>query len=138
MPSRRGARFARRRWMGADGDGGSKRRGNLPTQNDTRDGMLTYFDVGSEEAVEGPDFWLKTSHTYQAREVQEPEKNNIINSEKEGSGMVEVGRRVEVASPPKPIVGLKRVCPENNYLRLKKWERCDVVMGWEGRGNEPT
>ena len=36
--------------------------------------MLTSFDVGSEEAVEGPDFWLKRSHTYQAREVQEPEK----------------------------------------------------------------
>ena len=69
MPSRRGARFARRRWMGADGDGGSKRRGNQPTQNDTRDEMLASFDVDSEEAVEGPDFWLKKSHTYQAREV---------------------------------------------------------------------
>ena len=35
--------------------------------------MLTYFDVGKEEAAEGPDFWLKSSHTYQAREVHEPE-----------------------------------------------------------------
>ena len=32
--------------------------------------------MGSEEAVEGPDFWIKMSHTYQAREVQEPEKKN--------------------------------------------------------------
>ena len=39
-------------------------------------GWLTSFDVGSEEAVEGPDFWLKRSHTYQAREVQEPEKKH--------------------------------------------------------------
>ena len=28
MPNRKGARFARRRWMGAIGDGGSKGRGN--------------------------------------------------------------------------------------------------------------
>ena len=28
MPNRKGARFARRRWMEADGDGGSKERGN--------------------------------------------------------------------------------------------------------------
>ena len=56
--------------------------------------MLTSFDVGSEEAVEGPDFWLKRSHTYQAREVQEPEKKIIIaNLEKGGGIMVEVGRR---------------------------------------------
>ena len=44
--------------------------------------MLTYFDVGNEEAVEGPDFWLKRSHTYQALEVQEPEAKQITNSEK--------------------------------------------------------
>lgn len=78
--------------------------------------MLTSFDVGSEEAVEGPDFWLKRSHTYQAREVHEPEaKKKITNSEKEGGGMVEVGRRGEVASPPKPIVGSKRSYPEKKY-----------------------
>ena len=35
-----------------------------------------FFDVGGKEAVEGPDFWLKRSHTYQAQEVQEPEKKN--------------------------------------------------------------
>ena len=63
--------------------------------------MLASFDVG-EEAVEGLDFWLKRSHTYQAREVQEFEKKKT-NSEKGGGGMVEVGRRGEVASPPKPI-----------------------------------
>ena len=63
-----------------DGDGGSKGSGSEPTQNDTRHGMLTSFDVGSGEAVEGPDFWLKRSHTYQAREVHEPEakKNNKL------------------------------------------------------------
>ena len=46
--------------------------------------MLAFFDVGSEEAVEGPDFWLKKSHTCQAREVQEPEKRNMTNLEKKG------------------------------------------------------
>ena len=35
--------------------------------------MLTSFDVGSEEAVEWPNFWLERSHAYQAREVHEPE-----------------------------------------------------------------
>ena len=70
--------------------------------------MLTSFDVGSEEAVEG----LKRSHTYQAREVHEPEAKKITNSEKEVGGMVEVGRRGKVASPPKPIVGSKRSYPE--------------------------
>ena len=44
--------------------------------------MLTCFDVGSEEAVEGPDFWLTRSHTYQAREVQEPEKKKLQTREK--------------------------------------------------------
>ena len=68
-PNRRGARFVRRQWMGADGDSGSKERENLPTQNDPRDGKLTSFDVGIEEAVEGPDFWLKRSHTYLSRKV---------------------------------------------------------------------
>ena len=42
-------------------------------QHDTRDGMFASVDVGSEDAVEGPDFWLKRSHTYPAREVHEPE-----------------------------------------------------------------
>ena len=42
--------------------------------------MLTSFDVGSEEAVEGPEFWLKMSHTYQAREGHEPEEKIITNS----------------------------------------------------------
>ena len=74
--------------------------------------MLTSFDEGSEEAVQGSNFWLKRSHTYQAREVHEPEAKKITNSEKEGGGMVEVGRRGEVASPPKPIVGSKRSYPE--------------------------
>ena len=55
--------------MGAESDGGSKGRGNWPAQNDTRDGMFASFDVGSEEAVEGPDFLLKRSRTYQSREV---------------------------------------------------------------------
>ena len=101
--------------------------------------MLASVDVGSEEAVEGPDFWLKRSHMYQARELQESEKKKITNSEKGGGGMVEVGRRGEVASPPKPIVGSKRSCPEKKFqLQLRIWERRDVVVGWEGRGNEPT
>ena len=41
--------------------------------------MLAIFDVGNEKAVEWPDFWLKRSHTYQAREGQEPEskKNKL-------------------------------------------------------------
>ena len=30
------------------------------------------------QAVEGPDFWLKRSHTYQAREVQEPEYTTCV------------------------------------------------------------
>ena len=34
------------------------------------------------------------------------------NSEKESSGMVDVGRRGEGASPHKPILGSKRSCPE--------------------------
>ena len=43
--------------------------------------MLAFFDVGREETVEGPDFSLKRSHTYQTPKVQEPEKTNN-NSEK--------------------------------------------------------
>ena len=54
--------------------------------------MLKSFDVSSEEAVEGPDFWLKRSHTYQAREVQEPEKTPQQTRKKGSGGMVEVGR----------------------------------------------
>ena len=37
-----------------------------------------FFDVGSEEAVEWADLWLKRPHTYQVREVQEPEKTIYI------------------------------------------------------------
>ena len=59
MPNRKGARFARRRWMGADGEWWVEREGNWPTQMDTRDRMLASVDVSSEEAVEGPDFWLE-------------------------------------------------------------------------------
>ena len=44
--------------------------------------MLASFDVGSEHAVEGPNCWLNRSHTYQAREVPEPEKKKKKNSEK--------------------------------------------------------
>ena len=98
--------------MGADGDSGSKGRGNQPTQNDTRGEMLASFDVGSKEAVEGPDFLLKRSHTHQAREVQEPEKNREQTRKKGSGGMVEVGRKGEGASPPKPTLGAKRSCPD--------------------------
>ena len=111
IPNRKGARFARRWWMGAIGDGGSKGRGNWPTQNDTRDGMLTCFDVGNEEAAARPSFWLKRSHTYQAREGQEPEAKKVTNSDNEGGGMAEVRRSGEVTSPPEPIVGPKRSYP---------------------------
>ena len=52
--------------------------------------------------------------------------------------MVEVGRRGEGASPPQPILGLKRSCPEKGQPQLRRWERRDVVVGWEGRGNKPT
>ena len=79
--------------MRADGDVVSKGRGNWPTQNDSRDEMLTSFGVESGEDVERPDFWLRKTHTYQAWDVQEPEKK-ITNSEiGGGGGMVEVGRR---------------------------------------------
>ena len=66
--------------MRADGDVVSKGRGNWPTQNDSRDETLTSFDVESGQDVERPDFWLKKTHTYQAWDVQEPEKK-ITNSE---------------------------------------------------------
>ena len=53
--------------------------------------------------------------------------------------MVEVGRSGEGASPPKPIVGSERSCPvKKNQHQLRRWERRVVVLGWEGRGNEPT
>ena len=74
--NRRDAPFTRHRRMGPDGDRGLKERGNYPTPNDTRDGMLTSIDVGSGEAVQGPNFWLKRSHTYQARKIQAPVKTN--------------------------------------------------------------
>ena len=45
-----------------------------------------------------------------------PRLKKITNSEKQGGGMVEVGRRGEVASPPKPIVGSKRSYPEKKKL----------------------
>ena len=60
------------------------------------------------------------------------------NSEKGGGVMVEVGRRREGASPPKPIVGSKRSWPRKKKIQLRIWERRDVVVGGEGRGNEPT
>ena len=100
--------------------------------------MLTSFDVGSEEAVKGPDVWLKKSHTYQAREVQEPEKKNITNSEKGGGSMVEVSRRGVGGSRHKPIFGSKRSCPTEKKHQLSRWEGRVVVLGWEGGGNEPT
>ena len=99
--------------------------------------MLTSLDEGSEEAVEGPDFWLKRFHTYQAREVQEPEKKKITNSEKGGSGMVEVGRRGEVASPPKPIVGSKRSCPKiNNNSNSENGS--GGIWWWVGRDGDTS
>ena len=72
--------------------------------------MLACVDVGSEEAVNRFEFWLHRSHTYQAREVQEPEKK-ITNSNGSG-GMVEVGQRGEGVSPPKPILGSRRSFPD--------------------------
>ena len=48
---------------------GRKGGGTSPPENDTRDGMLTSFDVSSKEVVGGPDFCLKMSHTYQVPEV---------------------------------------------------------------------
>ena len=83
--------------------------------------------MGSEEAVERPYFWPKRSHAYQARKVQEPEKQKK-NSEKGGGAMVEVGRKGEVASTPKPIVGSKHSCPAEK-IQLRKWEGRDVVVG---------
>ena len=53
--------------------------------------------------------------------------------------MVEVGRRGEKASPPKPILGSKRSSPgKQNQHQLRRWERLAVVLGREGQGNEPT
>ena len=120
VPNRKGARFARRRWMGADGDGGSKGRGSERTQNHTRDGMLTSFDEDSEEAVEGPDFWVKMSHTYQAREVQEPDfvfnklgkrrrRNGRNGSQRKGSEPTPTDSRFETL-----MTGKKNLIPAQN------------------------
>ena len=73
--------------------------------------MLASFDVGSGEAMEEPDFWLKRSHTHQAREVQEPEKNKNTNweigerwngrggSKRRGSELTQTGTRFETLMP---------------------------------------
>ena len=77
MPNRKGAWFASRPWMAADGDGGSKGRGEQAHPKQYQGWNAHIFGRRpSEEAAEWPDFWLKRSHTYQAREVQEPEKIN--------------------------------------------------------------
>ena len=53
--------------------------------------------------------------------------------------MVEVvGGRGEGASPPKPIPGSKRSCPEKKKKKRRRWERRVVVVGWEGLENEPS
>ena len=51
---------------------GRKGGATIPPKTTPWDEMLAFFDVGSEEAVEGSDSWLKRSRTYQAWEVQEP------------------------------------------------------------------
>ena len=101
----------------------------------TRDGMLPYFVVGSEEAVEGPVFWQKRNRPGRFKSPRKTTKTR----KKSSGGMVEVvRRRGEGASPPRPIVGSERSCPENkNRHQLRVWERRDVVVGWEGRGTSP-
>ena len=85
----------------------------------------------------GPISGKKRTHTYQAREVQEPKKKK--QTRKKGSGgMVEVGRRGEGASPPKPIVGSKRSCPEKKTTSTPKMGAADCGAGLGGTGNEPT
>ena len=102
--------------------------------------MQTFFDVGSEEAVEGPDFRLKRSHAYQARKVHEPEAKKKTKSGKEGGGMVEVGRRREVANPPKPIVGSKRSYPGTKLTPTQKMGAagCGGGLGGTGERAHPT
>ena len=51
--------------------------------------------------------------------------------------MIEAGRRGEGASPPKPITRFETLMP-GKKITLRKWERREVVAGWEGLGNEPT
>ena len=48
----------------------------------TRDGMLASFDVGSEEAVEGPDFWLKWSRNTPGSGGSRAREKKITNWEK--------------------------------------------------------
>ena len=91
--------------------------------------MLACVDVGSEEAVK-VFFWLHLSHTYQAREVQEPEKK-MTNSNGSG-GMVEVGRRGEEVSPPQPILGSRRSFPDET-IHSNSEDGSDGMWWWVGR-----
>ena len=73
MPERKGARFARRRWMGADIDGGSKEEGELAHPKRYPGWEADIVRRGHRRGHGRARFLTKRSHMYQAREVHEPE-----------------------------------------------------------------
>ena len=81
--------------------------------------------------MEGFDFWLERSYTYQAREVQEPERKYEQTRKNGSGGMVEVGRRLKGGSLPKPIYGLKRSCREKINPNSK--DGSGGMWWWVGR-----
>ena len=93
---------------------------------------------GAKRPWKGPISGLKGPIRTRLGRFKSPTRQKkITNSEKEGGGMVEVGRRKEVASPPKPIVGSKRSCPKiNNNSNSENGS--GGIWWWVGRDGDTS